>query len=127
MRQMPDFDIEIVRISFCIWNSPPNSSHVSMYLSIWHGESTELDSLFLRFSTQSYFASLYLKASDCVWPEASFRQDNLDAILAVNDLGSYDAGTATLEFILIANEHTENFALTIDFSLHYAKPLRARH
>ena len=98
----------------------PNSSRRPIVFSISHVNGTELDSLTLRFTTEPYVTSLFLKASSYEWPEMKFHRDGTGILFSVKDLSWYGKGTITLDFILDPDPHSSVLGITIDFSMHYS-------
>jgi hypothetical protein len=111
---------DIAHIYVRVENPVPNSNRVPILFSIWHTNNTELDSLSLKFTTEPYVTSLFLEASSYIWPQAEFHRNGKGILFYVEDLGWYGEGAITLDFILDPDPHSDNLALTIDFSMHYS-------
>ena len=111
---------DIGHIYVRVENPMPNSNHRPVVFSIWHVNDTELDSLTLRFTTELFVTSLFLKASSYEWPEMKLHRDSTGILFSVKDLEWYGKETITLDFILEPDPHSSVLGLTVDFSMHYS-------
>jgi hypothetical protein len=113
-----DSGVLVGGLSFRIEHSVANLTSNRIQFSIWHTDSSQLDSMTLRFSTEPYVIALYLEASSYDWPGARFTRDNLGVVYSVPNIGWYGSGTVTLDFILDSYEQPPNLGFTADFSMH---------
>jgi len=97
----------------------PNSNHRPVVFSIWHVNDTEIDSLTLRFTTEPYVTSLFLKALSYEWPEMKLHREGTGVLFSVKDLDWYGKGTIKLDFILDPDLYSSVLGITVDFSMHY--------
>jgi hypothetical protein len=89
-------------------------------VSIWHSEDTELDSLYLSFTGNS-FIQVYLETpGGSVPPVHLYESYNGLKGVAVkfDDLGFYGTGTVTLNFLLWPSSNLENFRFETEFYMH---------
>jgi hypothetical protein len=112
-----DSGVLVAGLAFRIEHSVANLTSHRIQFSIWHTDSSHLDSMTLRFSTEPYVINLYLAASSYDWPVARFTRD-VDVIYSVPNIGWYGLGTVTLDFILDSYEQVPNLGFTADFSMH---------
>lgn len=117
MANVSDSGVQVAELDFRIEHSVANLTSHRMQFSIWHTESSHLDSMTLRFSTEPYVINLYLAASSYDWPVARFTRD-VDVVYSVPNVGWYGLGTVTLDFILDSYEQVPNLGFTADFSMH---------
>ena len=78
-----DSGVLVAGLDFRIEHSVANLTSHRIQFSIWHTDSSQLDSMTLRFSTEPYVINLYLEASSYDWPGARFTRDNLDVVYSV--------------------------------------------
>lgn len=118
MANVSDSGVLVAGLVFRIERSVANLTSHRIQFSIWHTDSSRLDSMTLRFSTEPYVINLYLAASSYDWPGARFTRDNLGIVYSVPNIGWYGLGTVTLDFILDSYEQAPNLGFTADFSMH---------
>ena len=98
----------------------PQTGLVSMRFSIWHIGKTELDSLYLRFSSENPMQAYLEMPGGYPWSPISFHQgtDGKSVIFKVDDLGFQGSGTVTLDFLLRPGHDQTGFQVEVHYTLH---------
>ncbi|HUW47623.1 MAG TPA: hypothetical protein VMW36_02630 [Patescibacteria group bacterium] len=98
----------------------PQTGLISMRFSIWHIEKTELDSLYLRFSSANPMQAYLEMPSGYPWSPISFHQDTdgKSVIFKVDDLGFQGSGTVTFDFLLRPGQDQTGFQVKVRYTLH---------
>ena len=98
----------------------PQTGLISMRFSIWHIEKTELDSLYLRFSSANPMQAYLEMPGGYPWSPISFHQgtDGKSVIFKVDDLGFQGSGTVTLDFLLRPGQDQTGFQVEVHYTLH---------
>lgn len=107
----------------------PQTGLISMTFSIWHLETTELDSLHLRFSSANFMQAYLEMPGGYPWSPISFHQDNdgKSIIFGVDDLGFQGSGTLTLDFLLRPWQSQTSFQIEIQYTMHTPALIQLTH
>ncbi len=102
---------------------------VSMRFSIWHLETTQLDSLHLRFSAANYMQTYLEMPGGYPWSPIKFHQDRdgQSIIFEVDDLGSQGLGTITLDFLIRPWQDQTSFQVEIQYAMHTPAFIQLTH
>ena len=96
------------------------TDYYPVLVSIWHSEDTELDSLFLSFSGDS-FIQVYLETPGGSVPQVHLYESYnglKGAAVKFDDLGFYGTGTVTLNFLLWPFSNLDSFRFEAEFHMH---------
>ena len=107
----------------------PQTGLISIRFSIWHLETTELDSLYLKFSATNP-TQMYLEMPrGYPWSPINFHQDTdgKSTIFRVDDLGFQGSGTVTLDFLLRPWQDQTSFQVEIQYTLHTPAFIQLTH
>jgi len=107
----------------------PQTGLMSLRFSIWHLETTELDSLHLRFSSANFMQAYLEMPGGYPWSPINFHQNNdgKSIIFAVDDLGFQGVGTVTLDFLLRPGQGQTSFQIEIQYTMHTPALIQLTH
>jgi hypothetical protein len=107
----------------------PQTGLISLRFSIWHLETTELDSLHLRFSSANLMQVYLEMPGGYPWSPVNFHQDSdgKSIIFGVDDLGFQGSGTVTLNFLMNPWQNETNFQMEIQYAMHTPAWIQLTH